>query len=50
MRAEKLAGADAARHTRPDEPSEFPIPEFGAHDLVPPKNDTVWQPPSSPRA
>ncbi len=51
IRAERLAGPDAARHTRPDEPSEFPIPEFGERDLVPPKNPDVWKPaPPLPRA
>ena len=30
---------DAAR------PSEFPVPAFGAHDLVPPCNRDVWKPP-----
>jgi len=45
IRAERLAGPDAARHARDDIPSEYPIPEFGDHDLDPPKNPTVWQPP-----
>ena len=50
IRAERLAGPDAARQTRPEEPSEYPIPEFGERDLVPPKNDAVWQPaPPLPR-
>jgi NADH-quinone oxidoreductase subunit B len=25
-----------------DEPSEFVVPEYGAHDLVPPKNEKLW--------
>lgn len=50
MRGEKLAGAEAARFTRVEEPSEFPIPEFGEHDLNPPKNSAVWQPPKPLRA
>src|SRR5690349_16359139 len=29
IRSERLTGPDAARHTRPEAPSEFPIPEFG---------------------
>jgi NADH-quinone oxidoreductase subunit B len=45
IKAERLTGSGAAGFTRPEEPSEFPIPEFGAHDLVPPKNDSVWTPP-----
>jgi NADH-quinone oxidoreductase subunit B len=50
IRAERLAGADAARHTRADAPSEYPIPEFGEHDLDPPKNPDVWQPPAPVRS
>lgn len=50
IRAERLAGPGAARHARDDIPSEHPIPEFGDHDLDPPKNPTVWQPaPPLPR-
>src|SRR5829696_2033685 len=41
---QKLFGADRARHLRADEPSEFPIPEFGEHDLVPPSNPAIWKP------
>ena len=29
----------------PDAPSEFIVPQFGAHDLEPPQNPEVWQPP-----
>ncbi|NBV26647.1 MAG: NADH-quinone oxidoreductase, partial [Actinobacteria bacterium] len=25
-------------------PSEFPVPLFGEHDLVPTKNPNVWEP------
>ncbi len=50
IRAERLAGPAAARHTRPEKPSEYPIPEFGEHDLDPPQNPDVWQPaPPLPR-
>jgi NADH-quinone oxidoreductase subunit B len=42
--AQKLTGPDRARHLNADLPSEFPIPEFGEHDLVPTKNPAVWQP------
>ena len=31
-------------------PNEYPIPEFGAHDLEPPCNPSVWQPPQIERA
>jgi NADH-quinone oxidoreductase subunit B len=45
MRGERLTGPDAGRHTRPEVPSEFPVPEFGEHDLEPPKNPDVWRTP-----
>ena len=48
IKGEKLSGPDAARHTRPEEPSEFPIPAYGAHDLEPTKNPAVWSPPAPP--
>jgi NADH-quinone oxidoreductase subunit B len=44
---QKLTGRDRARHLDPDEPSEFPIPDFGDHDLVPPNNPRVWHPPDA---
>lgn len=46
MRGEKLTGPDAARHVRDDAPASLPIPEFGEHDLCPPKNPAVWAPPT----
>jgi NADH-quinone oxidoreductase subunit B len=45
-----LRGPNQARHLRPDEPSEFTVPELGEHDLVPPKNPRVWVPPALLRA
>lgn len=39
-----LTGPDRPRHLDPKAPGEFPVPEFGAHDLVPPRNDALWQP------
>ena len=49
IRAQKLGGSDKARVFRAEEPSEFPVPEYGPTDLVPPFNPQVWQPPPSPR-
>jgi NADH-quinone oxidoreductase subunit B len=46
---QKLTGQNRPRHLVADAPSEFPVPEFGEHDLVPPSNPQVWQPPKSPR-
>ena len=48
MRGEKLTGKNQAAHLNPDHPSEFPVPEYGSHDLVPPFNPNVWSPPSAP--
>src|SRR5690349_8058589 len=44
---QKLVGPERARHFRAEAPSEFPIPQFGAHDLQPPSNPTLWHPPES---
>ena len=30
--------------------NEYPVPEFGDHDLVPPSNPEVWKPPKIERA
>lgn len=42
---EVLTGENRPRHLVADAPSEFPVPEYGAHDLEPPSNPAVWQPP-----
>jgi len=44
--AQKLSGIGAPRHVDPDAPSEFQVPSFGEHDLQPPYNPDVWQPPT----
>ena len=36
--AQALTGEDRPRHLKADEPSEFVVPKYGAHDLVPAKN------------
>src|SRR5438876_1205104 len=46
---QKLTGADKAAHLDPEEPSEFPVPAFGKHDLEPPANPDVFQPPELKR-
>jgi len=43
--AQKLTGPGQARHLDPARPSEFPVPAFGAHDLEPPANCSIWHPP-----
>jgi NADH-quinone oxidoreductase subunit B len=40
-----LSGEGRPRHLVADAPSEFPVPEFGEHDLVPPNNPAVWRAP-----
>ena len=40
-----LTGDHRPRHLKAEAPSEFPVPEFGEHDLVPSKNNAVWRPP-----
>jgi NADH-quinone oxidoreductase subunit B len=40
-----LTGEKRPRHLDAAAPSEFPIPEFGKHDLEPPNNPALWQPP-----
>lgn len=46
IRGQKISGPDAPRHLQPDQACEYPVPEFGAHDLNPPKNPELWQPPT----
>jgi NADH-quinone oxidoreductase subunit B len=41
---QRLSGSDKAEHLRPDQPSEFPVPAFGAHDLEPTANADVFRP------
>jgi len=47
--SQKLTGADKAEHLDPAEPSEFPVPAFGKHDLEPPANRDVFHPPNIER-
>jgi len=44
-----LTGESRPRHLNAESPSEFPVPEFGAHDLSPPHNPDVWTPPNQMR-
>jgi len=34
-----------ARWYKKETPAEFPVPQYGAHDLEPPANPKVWEPP-----
>ncbi|MFM7100619.1 MAG: NADH-quinone oxidoreductase subunit B [Verrucomicrobiota bacterium] len=42
--AQPLTGSDRPRHLNAGAPGEFPVPEYGPHDLVPPRNDALWKP------
>jgi len=48
--AETLTGPTRPRHLDPDAPSEFPVPQYGAYDLEPPRNPDLWQPAPSVRS
>jgi NADH-quinone oxidoreductase subunit B len=41
---QKLTGAKKAEHLNSAQPSEFPVPAFGEHDLEPPANPDVFHP------
>src|SRR5438094_3176223 len=43
---QKLTGSGRPRHLDPDAPNEFPVPQYGEHDLVPAKNPDVWKHPT----
>ena len=45
IEGDKLTGAGRPRHLDPEKPSEFAVPEFGEHDLLPAKNPALWNPP-----
>ena len=47
--SQKLSGADKAEFLKPEQPSEFPVPAFGEHDLQPPANPDVYHPPKLER-
>ena len=46
---QQLTGDERADHLRPEVPSEFPVPEFGAHDLEPTCNPALFHPPTVER-
>ena len=46
---QKLSGRDKANFLKADQPSEYPVPAFGAHDLEPPANPELFQPPEMQR-
>jgi NADH-quinone oxidoreductase subunit B len=46
---QSLTGPSRAKHLDPDDPSEFPVPVLGDHDLEPPANTALFRPPSIER-
>jgi NADH-quinone oxidoreductase subunit B len=48
--AQTLSGPNRPRHLDPQARSDFPVPQYGEHDLEPPNNPNVWQPPKMIRA
>ncbi|MFO1477031.1 MAG: NADH-quinone oxidoreductase subunit B [Verrucomicrobiota bacterium] len=47
IKEQELTGEKRPRHLRADAPSEFTVPQYGDHDLEPPANRDVWQPPQT---
>jgi NADH-quinone oxidoreductase subunit B len=45
IRGEKLTGSMRARHADPQASAEMPVPDCGAHDIVPAANRAIWNPP-----
>ncbi len=45
IEAQALTGESRPRHLAPEKPSEFPVPEYGQHDLEPANNPELWRPP-----
>jgi NADH-quinone oxidoreductase subunit B len=42
---DSLFGPDKPRHADESVPGEYPLPAFGEHDIEPPYNKAVWEPP-----
>jgi len=43
--AQQLTGPNRPPHLVADAPGEFPVPQYGPHDLLPSKNSDVWKVP-----
>jgi NADH-quinone oxidoreductase subunit B len=44
IQKQKLSGPNRPRHMRKEISGEYPVPEYGAHDLEPGFNPAVWRP------
>jgi NADH-quinone oxidoreductase subunit B len=49
IKDQELTGNNKAAHLNREQPSEFPVPAFGAHDLEPPSNPDLFHPPKLER-
>ena len=45
IKEQQLTGAGKAEFLKAEQPSEFPVPDFGKHDLEPPANSELFRPP-----
>jgi len=45
IEAQRLFGPDKARHADRQNPADYPVPSYGAHDLEPAFNPDVFHPP-----
>ena len=46
---QKLTGPDRPRHLKAEVEGAYPVPVYGRHDLEPPNNPALWQPPAIKR-
>ena len=46
IRGQAISGPDVPRFLQPDATCDYPVPEFGEHDLEPPRNPDLWKPPA----
>ncbi len=42
---QQLTGPGRPRHLQAEQPSEFTVPQYNEHDLIPTRNDTIWHAP-----
>jgi len=47
IEGQRLTGAQRPPHLNASAPGEFPVPQFGQHDLVPPRNPDLYSTPAA---
>ena len=45
IKHQKLTGEQRPRHLQSEAAGEFPVPDYGPHDLEPTRNPDLWSPP-----